>query len=560
MKLCVFSKIKCQKFALCLMLLPLITSAQVGLGQPDVWFYEPAPSYHASNLKKQAIDLIGNHPILKQDSVIRAFNKIQALPERGYSIFLVVRPLYQNISGKSYVRFKGLEITDSKIMYRGAGREFNPDKNKPLILSASFPASTRRGGQLARPVIDTTMFKVSEIIAYNRLFSKEELRLMEAYLSLKYSIPTTVNDNQTLRRYPTDSTNKSYWTPKHDKIYDREVIALGNFSFSGIQQSQTVAYHDDSLIVALDTIVPFGQMPQQYLQEGAFMILSKRIDQSSVYDCELHLNQQFPITAWRIRTKNFHGTADSLRLYYPSHQASSFNDTLILTDGLDTINLKVEQLGSDLKIALALANILPNRLYRFRVKSNLCDDTASIGLSPLEPGLMALNVDPFLLPLQVKVNAVNGSTQVDTLMHETPLLIRPGSEQYAILVENENGDLQSDFLIAGSDTIQQDIQFVESGKLTNKELASLQQRVLVYPNPGFTGEEAFFEFHRFPIDEPIKVSVFDPQGKLIHQEELKVITSLHKWSYTLGLPGYYSFVFSNASKTFTKKLTVQKRF
>ena len=127
-------------------------------------------------------------------------------------------------------------------------------------------------------------------------------------------------------------------------------------------------------------------------------------------------------------------------------------------------------------------------------------------------------------------------------------------------MENENGDLQSEFLIAGSDTSQQGIQFVESGTLTNKELATLQQRVLVYPNPGFTGEEAFFEFHRFPIDEPIKVSVFDPQGKLIHQEELKVITSLHKWSYTLGLPGYYSFVFSNASKTFTKKLTVQKRF
>jgi hypothetical protein len=194
------------------------------------------------------------------------------------------------------------------------------------------------------------------------------------------------------------------------------------------------------------------------------------------------------------------------------------------------------------------------------VKSNLCDDTASIGLSQLGPGLMALNVEPSLLPLLVKVNAIDGSSQIDTLMYETPLLIRPGSEQYAIWVENENGDLQSDFLIAGSDTSQQGIKFVESGQLPHRELASLQQRVLVYPNPGFTGEEAFFEFHHFPTEEPIRVSVFDPQGKLIHQEELKLITSLHSWSYTLGLPGYYSFVFSNASKTFTKKLTVQKRF
>jgi len=539
-------------------LFPQIQHAQTELGQPDIWYSQPAQPFNPNQIFFPT-GLIGNHPILSNDSVSSALKKFARLPERGHSIFLVVRPLYNQPSGKSYLRCKGLEITDTEILYRGAGREFVPDQNRPLILSASFPAYRMRGGVAVAPQIDTNMFEVAEVIAYNRFFSKQEMRLMEAYLSLKYSIPTTKNEDKSLRSYPGDSTSSYYWTPQRDKVYDREVIALGNFPFSGLQQSQTVAYHEDSLIVALDTIVPFGTMPQRYMHEGSFMVLSKRIDQSETFDCELYLNQQFPITAWRLRTQNFQSPADSLRLYYPQHQNSTFNDTIILTDGLDTISVKSVQYGSDLAMALALADLKANRIYRFRVKGNSCDDTASVGIMPQGPGLMALNVDSGQLPVEVELNALQGEAQYDTTMYETPLLIEVGSGQYDLWVKSQEGDAKGDFLVAGPDSAQGGIRFVASNQASSITYEE-GQRIVVYPNPGFTGEKAHFEFHEFPIDESLRIEVYDPQGRLMHQEEISIQSDLQEWTFRVGIPGAYTFIFHSQDQAYSQKLTVKKRF
>lgn len=533
--------------------------AQTDLGLPDIWYSNPAVLAHQGASRLSPSRLIGNHPILKKDSVQAAFDRFLKLPQKGHTVFLVVRPNYLNPSGKTYLRCKGLEITDTEILYRGVGREFVPDKKRPLILSASFPAYSRRGGRPAAPQIDTSLFKVAEIIAYNRFFSKEDLRLMEAYLSLKYSIPTTKNEDKSLRSYPGDSAATYYWTPRRDKVYDREVIALGNFAFSGLQQSQTVAYHEDSLIMALDTIVPFGQMPQKFMQEGSFLIMSKRIDQSSTYDCEIALNQQFPITAWRLRTQNFAANADSLRLFYPNHQASSFNDTLILTDGLDTLDLAVVQQGSDLAIALALSALQSNRVYRFRVKGNLCDDTASIGLQPHSPGALALTAEPERLPLTVEVQEMNGLGSYDTIMYGSPLLIKTGEGQYNVWVADAQGALQTDFLIAGADTSIQGIRFVPA-PVSSQLMESTQERIVVYPNPSHAGEEAYFEFHGFKVDEEMGIRVYDPQGRSLHQQELLINSKRQTWDFSLGVPGTYTFVFIYHDQAYTKKLTVTKRF
>ncbi len=548
-------------YSLCLMVfIPLVSNAQLELDKPDIWTVMPTISHHTGSINQPKQALIGNHRVLPHDSVQRVFKRLSKYKEKGHSLFMVVRPLYNNPSGKIYFRYKGLEINDSKILYRGAGREFQPSPDRPLILSASFPAHERRGGKTAIPDLDSTLFEVAEIVFYNRFLSKSEMRLMETYLSLKYSIPTTENEDKVLRSYPTDSSAAYYWSPSRDRVYDREVIALGSFPFSGLQQTQTVAYHDDSLIIALDEIVPLGQMPIKPIQESSFLVMSKRINQSSVFDCELHLNQQFPITAWRLRTQNFQATADSLRIYYPNHQQSTFNDTLILTDGIDTLDLRALQMGSDLSISLALSGLKANRVYRFRVRSNACNDTASISMTPQGSGLMALKVDPNILPLEVEVSSIQTENQYDTIMYENPLMIQSGGGQYNVWLRNEEGALQSDFLIAGNDSAQEGIRFISAQDFKQEEDLALGQKIVVYPNPGFSGEKAQFEFHGFPMDDNLDVQVFDPQGRLIHQENLLIQSDLQRWEFTLGIPGSYNFTFRNKDKAYNQKLIAKKRF
>lgn len=489
-----------------------------------------------------------------------AFKRLQDFEQPAHSLFIVLRPRYAQGQGKVFYRAKGLEINDTAILFRGQGRSFKPDKYRPLILSASYPAISRRGGTGRSFYLDTTLFKVAEIMAYNRFFSKQERRQMDAYLSLKYSIPTTKNEDPSLRSYPGDSAHTYYWSPRRDKIYDREVIALGNFPFSSLMQSQTIAYHDDSLIIALDSIVSYGQMPSRFLGENAFLIMSKRLDQSSVYNCERHLNQQFPITAWRMRTSDFQTNADSLVLRYPNHQGSSIKDTLILTDGRDTIYPQVNFQQQDLRLSLGLGALKPNRVYRFRLKSNACDDTSSMGLLPLSPGMMALQVDPEMLPLKIGVQDLHTNTYQDTLMQQNPLWLKAGMGQYLVLVEDSSGRLKADFMMAGLDSLASGVQFIPRG-LTGKETElDRGQQIVLYPNPAYSGEWAYLEFRNFPIGTFLQIDIYDPQGRRVHQGQSLLKSKEHKWRYRPGLPGVYTIVIRDQEQAFQQKLTVIKRF
>lgn len=343
-------------FSCAFLLLTGNLSGQVNLGQPDVWVS------HGNGLHLSQKPILGNHPVLDYPTVQGTLNKVASFSNEGLSLFLVVRPKYLQSKGKVFCHFKGIYLSDSALTYRGAGKSFQVNSHNPLILSISFPVKASKGRKVKASLIDTALFEVYEVVAYNRTFNRDEMRKMEAYLSLKYSIPTTKSDQSNFRSYPADSANQFYWNNRLDGIFDKEVVAIGNFPFSSLMQTQTLAYHQDSLIIALDSMVEFGAMPKSSIQEGAHLIFAKRAQTTASYSCELALNQSFPITAWRLRPINWQGSADSLRMEYRYHQALSATDTLILTNGSDTLNLKTQQFGSHLQLAFSLAD-LKNRLH-----------------------------------------------------------------------------------------------------------------------------------------------------------------------------------------------------
>lgn len=68
-------------------------NAQTDLGRPDIWYANPALPANGQAALPSTIDLIGNHPVLSQDSVKRAIERFQDLDQKGHTVFLVVRPL-----------------------------------------------------------------------------------------------------------------------------------------------------------------------------------------------------------------------------------------------------------------------------------------------------------------------------------------------------------------------------------------------------------------------------------------------------------------------------------
>lgn len=86
-----------QCLAITLMVLALTSgpqlNAQTNLGQPDIWYASPALPATGQSALASSIDLIGNHPVLSQDSVQKAVERFQNLDQKGHTVFLVVRPL-----------------------------------------------------------------------------------------------------------------------------------------------------------------------------------------------------------------------------------------------------------------------------------------------------------------------------------------------------------------------------------------------------------------------------------------------------------------------------------
>lgn len=535
---------------------------QLDVGLPEIWFQAPTYTAHPANPSFKTQDLVGNHLILPNDTVEHVFGEIAKLPKSDLSIFLVVKPRTDQVHGKVYLNFRGLRITDEDIRFRGQGEEFSIKNKRPLILSGSYKALELSGGIAQAGLIDTSLFYLAEVIAYNRRLKKNEMRAVESYLSLKYSIPTTRNRDKKLRSYVGDSANQYYWLPKRDREFDREVIALGHFKLSGLQQSQTVAYHNDSLIAALDTIVPFGQMSPALAAEGSKLVLSKRLNYSELYDCERAMNQAFPITAWSIRPHQWTSTASNLQLRYPKHHLHAFNDTIILTSGYDTIPIQVSQIGQDLAVSIPLQFLKNNKHYRFRVKSNQCDDSTGLVRQSRNDFNFKLNTPKEALPLRMNISHLGESLSWDTLVTSTPILIGLRNGQYGISLWDEGGEkFHINYLVTDTSKSKSRVAFGNTTLIHDRELVAgmteRSPRVIAYPVPLKVYEAVEFTFENF-LSQAVKVQVFDAQGKLCLRGDIKIGAADAKWSYRPDYHGLYTFVFNSLENVHIEKIIVNQ--
>jgi len=525
--------------------------AQVDVGQPEEWTY----ASHSFNQSSKPI--LGNHPRISYLDVQNSLHRIAGFREQGLSIFLVLRPKFIQSSGAKFFSFKGVELSDSAITFRGAGKVFQPNFDIPLIISASFPVKESRGALLKSSLIDTSLYDVFEIIAYNRSFNREDIRKIEVYLSLKYSIPTTSSDIASFRNYPSDSANQFYWNKRGDRLYHQEVVALGNFPFSGLIQTQSLAYHEDSIVFSLDTIQELGSMPQKIAQEGSFIILSKRVNASNAYSCEFSLNQSFPITSWRLRAMNWAGNSDSLRIYYKAHQQAAFNDTIILTNGLDTINLRTAIQGPDFLVSVPLSSLKNQALYQFRVRSNACLDSSTLGVLGLDSnGVQVINLNNY-------DNSNKGSVEISSLVNDQdwkmdiPLgysVIKVNREgQFEIKLLDGNGIVQDSYLIYGKHQPGDPIQIIPSeGNQKGKPALNWK----LYPNPQVPFKEVLVEISELNTNEPVEIFVQDAQGRRIALHRGESLQTTYQWGFLPPISGFYTVTIKTDGHISSQKLLV----
>lgn len=527
----------------------LSLKAQSSLGQPDEWI-------SSSNSTTGKLNILGNHSAIGNQDVQASLNRVAGFREQGLSLFLVVQPKFFQSLGSTFFKFKGVELSDSAITFRGAGKAFAANYQEPLIISASFPVKASQGALVKASKIDTSLYTVFEIIAYNRSFTRTEIRQIETYLSLKYSIPTTVSDLPAFRNYPSDSAQSYYWNKRNDNLFDQEVVALGNFKFSGLLQSQSSAYHRDSIIFALDSIYPLGSMPSATIQEGSFLVLSQRVYASSTYSCEYALNQAFPITSWRLRPINWNSNADTLKVYYKKHHSGSFTDTIILTNGLDTIPLRTKQSGTDLYLSVPLAALTDHRVYQFRIKSNACLDSSTLGIAGVDSNSVQLfNLGTSGKP-KLQVHQLNGANEwlLDLPRGRSAIYVNRDG-QYEIQIISEDGQVQDSYLIQGLEKNGDPLE-IKSETGNYESISGLKWRL--YPNPQVPREVVWVEIKDLYPEDLVEIFVHDAQGKMLAKHQKSPNSNTYKWEFSPPISGFYTVSVRARGQVSSQKLLILK--
>jgi hypothetical protein len=242
-------------------------------------FIYPKPFIHAKASSEVVVDSI-NHlghkaliPAGDYDSLVQ---RVASYHGGSLSLFFVLKPLFMESKSLSFLSSKVFSLTDEGVWILGQKKVTSYKRHMGKVISIRLP-NIKRDDLRKLALVDTSLFHIAEMIAYDEFLSDSQTRQIEVLLSLRYAIPTTEISKPEVRDYLSDMVDHSFWNAKADRLYRKEVLGLGQLYGQGYLQHQSSAYYTDSLIAALDTII----LHQPLMHDSTFsyqgsIVLSKR--------------------------------------------------------------------------------------------------------------------------------------------------------------------------------------------------------------------------------------------------------------------------------------------
>ena len=232
--------LKTQRLIICVFigLLPILASGQVvpapgGISGASLWSSDG-----------DSAGFIGNyHTLNLLDLEVSAAGKIPKM-EGATTLFLVLKPSFTSSTGKKFMELGDITVFDNKIMHGATWTSLDFSDGNPKILTLSMQRSSRYKTSYTPhlEIIDSSLFSIAELVYYPRLSSREQIKMVNTYLAIKYSVPITGVTDKDWRDYlAADSTR--YWDYTTDKMYSLRVLGLGRSASEDLYQSQTQASH-----------------------------------------------------------------------------------------------------------------------------------------------------------------------------------------------------------------------------------------------------------------------------------------------------------------------------
>lgn len=488
-------------------------------------------------------DAIGNYQTLNLLTLKTSADSTIPPMEGASTLFLVLKPNFSSATGAAFVHLGDIEIFDNLMIHGTDSTILDFSDGLPKILTLSLQRSSQFKTQISPTlyVVDSTLFSIAELIYYPKFHSRRNVKMVNSYLALKYSIPITGVTDVNWKDYWAADTSR-YWDYTVDNQYNIRVLGLGASSDEHFYQSQTLASSGPFVQLSLDSVLNKGEMPQIIIAEDAFLVLSERSPQAASLTFSCMLDGNNPLGNWKLKPHDWNSAADFLYITINA-PTKVLSDSIWMTDGLHYTYIPV--VGAPLSQISFLVNLdsVHNGLHYFftDVKGNPCDPITITTTDDVLTVDLGTSIDGASLKY---MHLNTGLTVEQALLGSTfSAAISPG--QYQVWVMDNEGNV-----------------ITEQVTRTFESKESIHPvripKIIVYPNPVLSGQSTQLLLKDLPSQSPVKILMSNASGRVIHHETLPYENGM-RVELTADTPGYYTVSVIQDNIIYSQKLIVAAR-
>lgn len=181
----------------------------------------------------------GQYPFLSE-TVIETQLQTGFKESQSSTLFLVVTPSYQSAPDSCYLKLGDIQVFGDYVKTPFGETPLVFNQNKPTIIAVRSQKVKGFAGERIQEsyFLKPDLFELSEIIYFDFLLSRDQVREIETYLAIKYSVNITKNTDQKYRDY-FDGDSAFFWSSAVDGGYSKYVIGVGRSDDRDFYQTQT---------------------------------------------------------------------------------------------------------------------------------------------------------------------------------------------------------------------------------------------------------------------------------------------------------------------------------
>lgn len=456
------------------------------------------------------------------------------------TVFLVLKPNFTVATGAQFFELGDIVLYDNQLTHGSSNTMLDFSDQQPKIITLTMQRSPRvkRNQAPSFQLVDSSLFSVAELIYYPLLRDREDVKRVNSYLALKYSVPITAVTDPNWRDYWTQDQGR-YWDFNIDKVYDLRVMGVGKSEDEDFYQTQTQSSSSSFIRWSLDSIKGQGVMPKINVGEDAFLVFSERVPASMAIQYPCVRNGSNPLGNWKLKPQQWKSKASHLLVSLEMPSKGGVVDSVFMTDGASyTFIPVVSQAAGTLTYRIPLAPLSDGMHYFFTdTRGNPCSGI-SIGTAPNQ-----LTVDNSGLAGGLRLKSMDYTTG---LIVEEPLAngrsTRPiGSGQHQVWVLDDQGRTVVE-------------QFIKGSGNSGQAAASIPL-VLLAPNPIAVGQSATLRIEDLPDHRLVTVNLTDASGRLVSTQTLAYRSGM-SLELSGPTPGMYTVTVYQGSRSFSQKLLV----